>query len=118
MNGRQKRYFCHFLFGLELSRPHHAEGVYIINAKHCISSTRSVVYHQAAGRYTLARDEIQGRPAALDDIHDCIVMICQACGLDKKFDKSKLVEFLAYPIGFEPTASRVGVSRAIQLCHG
>ena len=29
---------------------------------------RSIVYHQAAGRYTLARDEIQGRRAALDDI--------------------------------------------------
>ena len=39
----------------------HAEGVYIINAKHCISSTRSVVYHQATGKYTLARDEIQQR---------------------------------------------------------
>ena len=36
------------------------EAVYIINsARNCISSTRSVVYHQAAGRYTLARDEIQ-----------------------------------------------------------
>jgi len=42
------------------------------------------VYHQAADRCTLARDEIQGRLAALDDIHDCVVMICQACGLDKK----------------------------------
>ena len=38
--------------------------------------------------------------------------------MDKKFDKSKLVEFLACPTGFEPAASRVGVSRAIQLCHG
>ena len=45
--------------------------------KPCISSTRSVVYHpqlvavyhQGAGRYTLTRDEIQGRLAALDDIH-------------------------------------------------
>ena len=27
--------------------------------RNCISSTRSVVYHQAAGKYTLARDEIQ-----------------------------------------------------------
>jgi len=27
------------------------------------------VYHQTAGRYTLARDEMQGRYAALDDIH-------------------------------------------------
>ena len=40
--------------------------------------------HQAAERYTLARDEIQGRFAALDDIHDCVVMICQVCGLDKQ----------------------------------
>ena len=38
--------------------------------------------------------------------------------MDKKFDKTKLVEFLACPTGFEPAASRVGVSRAIQLCHG
>ncbi len=41
--------------------PHHAKGVYIINAKHCISSRRSRGYHQAAGRYTLARDDIQPR---------------------------------------------------------
>jgi len=45
---------------------------------------RGIVYHQAAGKYTLTRDEIQGRRAALDDIHDCVMMICQACGLDKK----------------------------------
>ena len=37
--------------------------------RNCISSMRSIVYHQAAGKYTLARDEIQGRQAALDDIH-------------------------------------------------
>ena len=36
--------------------------------RNCISSTRSVVYHQAAGKYTLSRDEIQGRLAALDDM--------------------------------------------------
>jgi hypothetical protein len=30
-------------------------------------SIRSIVYHQAAGKYTLARDEIQPRGA--DDIH-------------------------------------------------
>ena len=37
--------------------------------RNCISSTRSVVYHQAAGEYTPARDEMQGRLAALDDMH-------------------------------------------------
>jgi len=31
-------------------------------------STSVAVYHQAAGGCTLARDEIQGRQAALDDI--------------------------------------------------
>ena len=44
---------------------------------------RSIVYHQAAGRCTLARDEIQPKGlmiyAALR-----ASMICQACGLDKK----------------------------------
>jgi hypothetical protein len=53
----------------------------------CISPTQSVVYllfvgrtrqmtqdtasgmHQAAGKYTLTRDEIQGRRADLDDMH-------------------------------------------------
>jgi len=25
---------------------------------------------------------------------------------------------MAYPTGFEPATSRVGVLRAIQLCHG
>jgi len=30
---------------------------------------RSIAYHQAAGKYTLTRDEIQGRLFALDDIH-------------------------------------------------
>ena len=50
----------------------HAKGVYIINAKHCISSKQSFVYHQAAEEYTLARDDIQGRLAALDDIPTCV----------------------------------------------
>ena len=52
------------------SHPNHAEGVYIINSE-------GIVYHQCEAlhiikpqaRYTLARDEIQGRLAALDDIH-------------------------------------------------
>ena len=52
------------------SRPNHAEGVYIINSVGIAYHQRlAVVYHQAAGKYTLARDEIQGRLADLDDIH-------------------------------------------------
>ena len=39
-----------------------------------------------------------------DDIHDCVVMICQACGLDKKIDKLSLVDFfMAEREGFEPS---------------
>ena len=50
-----------------------------------ISSMRSIVYHQAAGRCTLARDEIQGRNAPLM-IYTTLraAMIYQACGLDKQ----------------------------------
>ena len=52
------------------------------------------VYHQAAGKYTLVRDEIQERRAALDDMR----MIYQAEGLSpaawiKKFRKHSLSEF-------------------------
>ncbi|MBQ8731779.1 MAG: hypothetical protein IJY82_02995 [Oscillospiraceae bacterium] len=67
---------------------------YIISPYGCISSSRRIC--------TLARDEIQGRLAALDDIHDCVVMICQACGLDKKrsnFCLPKVTSFLA--MGYE-----------------
>ena len=59
-----------------------------------------------------------------DEMHDKSwwytpsVMICQVCDLDKKSDKAYLVGFLAYPNGFEPSTFRVGVWRAIQLCHG
>ena len=58
----------------------------ISSATFCgISSRRSRGYHQAAGRYTLARDEIQPKGlmiyAALR-----ASMIYQACGLDKKSD--------------------------------
>ena len=61
------------------------------------------VYHQCEALYiikpqkrcTLTRDEIQGRRAALDDIHDCVVMICQACGLDKKILVPKNEDFLS-----------------------
>ena len=57
--------------------------------RNCISSMRSIVYHQAAEdeKYTRARDDIQQRQTNV-----CLcwwdtrwrVMIYQACGLDKK----------------------------------
>ena len=52
------------------AHPHHAEGVYIINStRNCISSKRYALYIiKPQERYTLARDDIQGRLAALDDI--------------------------------------------------
>ena len=60
---------------------------------------RSVVYHQHEVLYII-KPQVDARwrvmrysPRGADDIHDCVVMICQACGLDKKIDKSKLVEF-------------------------
>ena len=78
-----------------ISHLNHAKGVYIINSK-------GIAYHQLKVlyiikphiRYTLARDEIQGRRAALDDIHDCVVMIYQACGLDKQKRNFCLQKFL------------------------
>ena len=50
--GDKKDVFGSFSFGLELSRPHHAKGVYgirnllryIINAEHCISSIPKELY--------------------------------------------------------------------------
>ena len=62
------------------------------------------VYHQPVGldiikpqgRYSpKGADEIQGRLAALDDIHDCVVMIYQACGLDKKIPRTLFSVFFA-----------------------
>ena len=63
--------FCNVIQGLfASSHLHRAEGVYIIrNLLRYIINSAGIVYHQAAGRCTLARDEIQGRLAALDDMH-------------------------------------------------
>ena len=61
-------------------------GLYIINSE-------GVASHQAAGQYTLTRDEIQKRRAAFDDIHAYGVMIYQACGLDKKILFAVRTEF-------------------------
>ena len=52
----------------------------------------------------------KGRPksAFVDDIHDCVVMICQACGLDKKILVPKNEDFLAGAEGLEPTTHGFG----------
>ena len=48
------------------------------------------VYHQTEG-LDIIKPQVDARwrvmrysPEGTDDIHDCVVMICQACGLDKK----------------------------------
>ena len=71
---------------------------YIINAKHCIDARRLAIpslrsLHQAAGEIQPQRaDEIQGRLAALDDIHDC--------GLDKQKRRDDL-SHLVVPEGLD-----------------
>ena len=42
-------------------------------------------------------------PEGADDMHDCVVMIYQACGLDKKILVPKNEDFLAGVAGFGPT---------------
>ena len=50
----------------------------------------SLVYHQHGVLYIIKPQEdarwrvMRYSPKGADDIHDCVVMICQACGLDKK----------------------------------
>ena len=64
---------------------------YFITAEPCISSAtccgissmQSIVYHQAAGKCTLARDEIQPKGLMISTTLRA-VMICQVCDLDKK----------------------------------
>ena len=48
-------------------------------------------------------------PEGADDMHDCVVMIYQSCGLDKKILVPKNEDFLAGMAGFEPTDARVKV---------
>ena len=46
-------------------------------------------------------------PKGADDIHDCVVMIYQACGLDKQKENiclpTNVLFLLAEAVGFEPT---------------
>ena len=66
-------------------RTNHAEGVYIIKP-------------QENARWRVMRYS----PKGADDIHDCVMMIYQACGLDKKILVPKNEDFLAGALGFEP----------------
>ena len=61
----------------------HATTSHTSRRKACISSTRSVEYHQAAGRGTLTRDEIQAEGLMICTALRA-AMSYQACGLDKK----------------------------------
>ena len=89
VKGGQKRYFGEFLYGLELMYQITPKGVYIINAKHCISSRRNLVYHHCERGYSL-RLMIY---TFGDEIHAKAWWYTIAFAMDKKFDKSKLVDF-------------------------
>ena len=66
------------------SQARYSVTAFLTSATCCgISSMRSIVYHQAAGRCTLARDEIQPEGLMICTAR-CAAMICQACGLDKQ----------------------------------
>ena len=81
-----------------------------------ISSMRSIVSHQAAGRCTLARDEIQPRRGLMICTALRAAMICQACGLDKKILVPKNEDFLAGAegLGLVATTQSRGTFR---LCY-
>ena len=85
------------------SRRNHAKGVYIIRNLLRISSTACRCISSSRRKIHAGRDEIQGRLAALDDIHDYVVIICQACGLDKQkrtFGRQKFLFCWAEREGF------------------
>ena len=59
------------------------EALYLINSV-------GIAYHQHKVLYIIKPQEntrwrvMIYSPKEADDIHDCVVMICQACGLDKQ----------------------------------
>ena len=87
------------------------------------------VYHQCEALYIIkpqgryspkGADEIQGRRAALDDIHDCVVMICQACGLVKQkenFCLPKVLFLLVETVEFESTTPCMSSMYSNQLSY-
>ena len=92
--GDKKDIFGSFYFGLNCR--------VLITPKACISSKRSFGYHQNEVLYIIKPQEDArwrvmrykgGSPPLMIYTSLRAAMTCQACGLDKKFDKSKLVEF-------------------------
>ena len=73
------------------SHPNHGGAVYIINsARNCISSKRYALYiikPQENARLRVMRYK-GGKPPLMIYTARCAVMICQACGLDKKIPKA------------------------------
>ena len=72
---------------------------------------RSIVYHQHEVLYII-KPQVDARwrvmrysPKGADDMHDCVVMIYQACGLDKKKALHKQCFFLVGDGGFGPPKS-------------
>jgi len=66
---------------------HQCEALYIIDAKHRISSMQSIVYHQGAGDYARCC-VMRYSPEGTDDIPFLRNrMICQAYGRPQKLDK-------------------------------
>ena len=106
----EKRYFREFSYGLELTYQITPQAC-ISSATCCgISSMRSIVYHQAAGKSSpKGVDEIQGRNAPLMICTTLrAAMICQAYGLDKKIRILSNADFLAGAEGLEPTTHGFG----------
>ena len=90
--------------------------MYIINSVAIVYHQHEVLYiikPQVDARYSVMRYS----PTGADDIHDCVVMIYQACGLDKKIRQAetcrifwrrhpdlnrgmKVLQTLALPLGY------------------
>ena len=75
---------------------HGESRVYHQFRRNCISSKRSFVYHQAADKCTLKRDEIQPQRGWWYAPRFARWWYAKPAAWIKKFDKLKLVEFFGY----------------------
>ena len=108
----RKRYFGQSLIRFRTKTQNHAEGVYIIKTKFCISPRRKPSISSLRKRYNL-RLMIYTYG---DDIHDCVVMICQACGLDKKIRQVETCRI--FWLGWRDLNSRMTESESVALPLG